>query len=72
MAEARRVNVGREEAMLFRQGYRLYRERYGQILAYVRQNANRLPEDVRQLYQRRTNRQLTRRIREYISREIAE
>lgn len=69
---AARVEVGEEERRLLREGFNLHRENYGRLLEFVKRHVNDLNEATSRIYLQRNNRQLRRRIREYIQREIAE
>ena len=71
-AERRRVPVGPEEINLLREGYRMHRDNYVRVLEHVKANINVVNAETQGLYRRRNDEQLRRRIREFITREIAE
>ena len=65
------VRVSQEERRLILAGYRVHRNNWGLVAAYVVENANHELGPIQQIYLERTPMQQRRRVRDVILRDIA-
>ena len=65
------VRVSQEERRLILAGYRVHKNNWGLVAAYVDENANHELDPIQQIYMERTPVQQRRRVRDVVLRDIA-